>query len=148
MWKFLYSPTSLFPLSGFCFVSLQPPKLRPPLQITVHRMEVGGSDSNGREFKNAEEMWRDQAGDPSKKTEWYRQGVGYWQVCTLFFFKKIYKPFNSLFCFVVFRVKLWFLGKFWVFEMGLCFCVREGRGGIGGWGLGRVWACEWGGYSG
>lgn len=59
-----------------------------------------------------------------------------------FFLKKIYKPFNSLFCFVVFRVKLWFLGKFWVFEMGLCFCVREGRGGIGGWGLGRVWACE------
>ncbi|KAE8099826.1 hypothetical protein FH972_017779 [Carpinus fangiana] len=42
-------------------------------------MEVGGSDSNGRQFKNAEEMWRDQAGDPSKKTEWYSHGVGYWE---------------------------------------------------------------------
>ncbi|KAB1222893.1 Alpha N-terminal protein methyltransferase 1 [Morella rubra] len=42
-------------------------------------MEIGGSDSGGREFKNAEEMWREQAGDPSKKTDWYCQGVGYWQ---------------------------------------------------------------------
>ncbi|XP_062161625.1 alpha N-terminal protein methyltransferase 1 isoform X2 [Alnus glutinosa] len=79
MKEFLYSPRPLFPLSGICFVSLQPSKLRPPLQTTVHRMEFGGSDSSGREFKNADEMWRDQAGDPSKKTEWYRQGVGYWQ---------------------------------------------------------------------
>lgn len=45
-------------------------------------MEVGGSDSDGREFKNADEMWREQAGDPCKKTDWYSQGVGYWQVCT------------------------------------------------------------------
>lgn len=42
-------------------------------------MEVGGSDSNGREFKSAEEMWKEQAGDPNKKSEWYQQGVGYWQ---------------------------------------------------------------------
>lgn len=44
-------------------------------------MEKGGLDSAGREFKNAEEMWREQVGDDhSKKTEWYRQGVGYWEV--------------------------------------------------------------------
>ncbi|KAA8514782.1 hypothetical protein F0562_017961 [Nyssa sinensis] len=42
-------------------------------------MEVGGSDSNGREFNNAEEMWREEVGDHQKKTEWYRQGVGYWE---------------------------------------------------------------------
>ncbi|KAM1213084.1 hypothetical protein PS2_004544 [Malus domestica] len=43
-------------------------------------MEKGGLDSAGREFKNAEEMWREQVGDDhSKKTEWYRQGVGYWE---------------------------------------------------------------------
>ncbi|XP_062113408.1 alpha N-terminal protein methyltransferase 1 [Humulus lupulus] len=42
-------------------------------------MEVGGLDSHGRQFKNADEMWTDQVGDPTKKTEWYRQGVGYWE---------------------------------------------------------------------
>lgn len=42
-------------------------------------MEVGGLDSKGREFKNAEEMWREQAGDPSKKCDWYKHGVGYWE---------------------------------------------------------------------
>ncbi|KAM1244965.1 hypothetical protein ACFX2I_036218 [Malus domestica] len=43
-------------------------------------MEKGGLDFAGREFKNAEEMWREQLGeDHSKKTEWYRQGVGYWE---------------------------------------------------------------------
>ncbi|XP_059440274.1 alpha N-terminal protein methyltransferase 1 [Corylus avellana] len=82
MRDFLYSTSPLYPLGGFCFVSLQPTKLRPPPQTAVRGMEVGGSDSNGREFKNAEEMWRDQVGDPSKKTEWYNQGVGYWEVCT------------------------------------------------------------------
>jgi hypothetical protein len=86
MRDFLYSTSPLFPLGVFCFVSLQPPKLRPPPQTAVHGMEVGGSDSNGRQFKNAEEMWRDQAGDPSKKTEWYSHGVGYWEVCTPFLF--------------------------------------------------------------
>ncbi|KAF7803947.1 alpha N-terminal protein methyltransferase 1 [Senna tora] len=42
-------------------------------------MEIGGSDSDGREFKSADEMWREQAGDPDKKTQWYRHGVGYWE---------------------------------------------------------------------
>ncbi|KAM4101480.1 hypothetical protein ACJW30_05G146100 [Castanea mollissima] len=42
-------------------------------------MEVGGLDSKGRKFKNAEEMWREQAGDPSKKCDWYKHGVGYWE---------------------------------------------------------------------
>lgn len=53
-------------------------------------MEVGGSDSDGREFKNAEEMWREQVGDPKKKTDWYSQGVRYWEVSgklLLFFFE-------------------------------------------------------------
>ncbi|XP_034698373.1 alpha N-terminal protein methyltransferase 1 isoform X2 [Vitis riparia] len=45
-------------------------------------MEASGLDSEGREFKNAEEMWRAEIGDgadPHKKTDWYRKGVGYWE---------------------------------------------------------------------
>jgi len=43
-------------------------------------MEAGGSDSNGREYKTADEMWKEQVGSDSKKTLWYQQGVSYWEV--------------------------------------------------------------------
>ncbi|KAI3455890.1 hypothetical protein Pfo_012553 [Paulownia fortunei] len=45
------------------------------------QMDGCGVDSDGREFKNAEEMWREEVGDgdPLKKSQWYSQGVGYWQ---------------------------------------------------------------------
>ncbi|XP_051124692.1 alpha N-terminal protein methyltransferase 1 isoform X2 [Andrographis paniculata] len=45
------------------------------------RMDVTGIDSEGREFKSAEEMWREEVGDgdPLKKSQWYSQGVSYWQ---------------------------------------------------------------------
>jgi len=43
-------------------------------------MDATGLDSYGREFKTADEMWREHAGDPSKKTQWYRDGVSYWEV--------------------------------------------------------------------
>jgi protein N-terminal methyltransferase len=43
-------------------------------------MDAGGSDSTGREYKTADEMWKEQTGDHSKKTVWYRQGVSYWEV--------------------------------------------------------------------
>lgn len=48
-------------------------------------MEAAGSDSDGREFKNPQEMWREQIGDADegdnhKKTQWYREGVAYWEV--------------------------------------------------------------------
>ncbi|XP_022716504.1 alpha N-terminal protein methyltransferase 1 isoform X2 [Durio zibethinus] len=45
-------------------------------------MEAAGFDSDGREFKNAQEMWREQIGDEGdapKKTQWYREGVAYWE---------------------------------------------------------------------
>ncbi|XXG68562.1 hypothetical protein AAC387_Pa06g1619 [Persea americana] len=45
-------------------------------------MEAVGSDSDGREFKNANEMWREEIGgegEADKKQEWYRKGVGYWE---------------------------------------------------------------------
>ncbi|KAJ0081301.1 hypothetical protein Patl1_11557 [Pistacia atlantica] len=45
-------------------------------------MELRGLDSNGKQFKNAEEMWREQIGEegePHKKTQWYREGVSYWE---------------------------------------------------------------------
>ncbi|GAY33855.1 hypothetical protein CUMW_008330 [Citrus unshiu] len=46
-------------------------------------MEVSGLDSDGKEFKNAEEMWREQIGEDGeqqeKKTHWYREGISYWE---------------------------------------------------------------------
>lgn len=44
-------------------------------------MEIEGMDTDGRKFKSAEEMWKEQIGedDSSKKIDWYRNGVGYWQ---------------------------------------------------------------------
>lgn len=42
-------------------------------------MNTAGSDSDGREFKNADEMWKEEVGDIQKKTDWYRTGVGYWE---------------------------------------------------------------------
>lgn len=42
-------------------------------------MEVPGVDSEGREFKSASEMWREEVGDEFKKSDWYRKGVSYWQ---------------------------------------------------------------------
>ncbi|KAA0052465.1 alpha N-terminal protein methyltransferase 1 isoform X2 [Cucumis melo var. makuwa] len=41
------------------------------------QLTMAGVD--GHEFKNAEEMWREHVGNPTKRTEWYREGVGYWQ---------------------------------------------------------------------
>lgn len=52
-------------------------------------MEAAGSDSDGREFKNAQEMWREQIGDEGddpKKIQWYREGVAYWEVSQIFNF--------------------------------------------------------------
>ncbi|KAG6398125.1 hypothetical protein SASPL_139577 [Salvia splendens] len=45
------------------------------------QMDGGGVDSDGRAFTSAEEMWREAVGDgdPLKKSQWYSEGVGYWQ---------------------------------------------------------------------
>ncbi|KAM3343100.1 alpha N-terminal protein methyltransferase 1 isoform X1 [Capsicum galapagoense] len=45
------------------------------------QMEMGGLDSDGRKFKNAEEMWREEVGDgdSQKKSQWYNKGIKYWQ---------------------------------------------------------------------
>ncbi|XP_052201913.1 alpha N-terminal protein methyltransferase 1 isoform X2 [Diospyros lotus] len=42
-------------------------------------MDGSGLDSDGRQFKNAEEMWEQEVGDHQKKTQWYTEGVAYWQ---------------------------------------------------------------------
>ncbi|XP_039061557.1 alpha N-terminal protein methyltransferase 1-like [Hibiscus syriacus] len=45
-------------------------------------MEAAGTDSDGREFKSSQEMWREQVGDGGddpKKSQWYREGVAYWE---------------------------------------------------------------------
>jgi len=43
-------------------------------------MEAAGTDSDGREFKNPDEMWLEHTGDINKKTQWYHDGVAYWEV--------------------------------------------------------------------
>ncbi|KAK6916883.1 Alpha-N-methyltransferase NTM1, partial [Dillenia turbinata] len=48
-------------------------------RVRATAMEQGGSDSAGRLFKSPAEMWREQTGDYHKKTQWYRNGVAYWQ---------------------------------------------------------------------
>ncbi|KAK3041864.1 hypothetical protein RJ639_001232 [Escallonia herrerae] len=45
----------------------------------ANAMETGGLDSDGRQFKSAEEMWREEVGDANRRSQWYKQGVGYWQ---------------------------------------------------------------------
>ncbi|KAG5235878.1 alpha N-terminal protein [Salix suchowensis] len=42
-------------------------------------MEAAGTDSDGREFKSPDEMWLEHTGDNNKKTQWYRDGVAYWE---------------------------------------------------------------------
>ncbi|KAJ0673968.1 putative protein methyltransferase [Helianthus annuus] len=46
---------------------------------TKTQMEISGLDSNGRQFKNPDEMWQEEVGDSQKKHDWYSNGVGYWQ---------------------------------------------------------------------
>ncbi|KAK9156327.1 hypothetical protein Sjap_003807 [Stephania japonica] len=54
---------------------------QPLLEVSCTTMETRGMDSTGREFTNAEEMWREQIGeeDGHKKRQWYSNGVGYWE---------------------------------------------------------------------
>ncbi|KAI3965848.1 hypothetical protein MKX01_010805 [Papaver californicum] len=48
-------------------------------------MEMCGLDSDGKEFKSSDEMWRQEFGEQGdddqhkNKNEWYRKGVGYWE---------------------------------------------------------------------
>ncbi|RZC43785.1 hypothetical protein C5167_036732 [Papaver somniferum] len=48
-------------------------------------MEMCGLDSDGKEFKSSDEMWRHEFGEQGdddqhkNKNEWYRKGVGYWE---------------------------------------------------------------------
>lgn len=55
--------------------------------------EVSGTDSTGRQFSSANEMWREEIGedetagsgsgsgsDQTKLRDWYSKGISYWQV--------------------------------------------------------------------
>ncbi|KAJ4848294.1 hypothetical protein Tsubulata_049286 [Turnera subulata] len=63
------------------------PQLSPPAPLPTRTnsksysssMESAGADSDGREFKNPGEMWREHTGDSSLKTQWYHDGVAYWE---------------------------------------------------------------------
>ncbi|KAF3563624.1 hypothetical protein DY000_02013375 [Brassica cretica] len=57
-------------------------ELRSVLIRSLDPMEVSGVDSEGKEFNSAQEMWREaigEEGDETKKTQWYRDGVSYWE---------------------------------------------------------------------
>ncbi|GKF23816.1 hypothetical protein Tco_0076138, partial [Tanacetum coccineum] len=42
-------------------------------------MDISGSDYDGREYKNSDEMWKQETGDHQKKRDWYGNAVAYWQ---------------------------------------------------------------------
>ncbi|CAL1402710.1 unnamed protein product [Linum trigynum] len=46
---------------------------------TLSAMETAGLDSDGHQFNSADEMWTEYTGDDSKKDQWYRDGVSYWE---------------------------------------------------------------------
>ncbi|XP_070024453.1 alpha N-terminal protein methyltransferase 1 isoform X4 [Nicotiana sylvestris] len=57
-------------------------RARTPLAVRpLTQMEIGGLDSDGREFRNADEMWREEVGDGDhqKKSQWYNKGINYWE---------------------------------------------------------------------
>ncbi|TKY59574.1 Alpha N-terminal protein methyltransferase 1 [Spatholobus suberectus] len=64
---------------GLTASALHFPSFSSPPNRKISCMDAAGLDSDGREFNTADDMWREQAGDPSKKTQWYRDGVSYWE---------------------------------------------------------------------
>ncbi|KAK7400223.1 hypothetical protein VNO78_11423 [Psophocarpus tetragonolobus] len=78
----LYSPLSASTLTWGLIASASAPHFF-SFSFTPNRkvvcMDAAGLDSDGREFKTAEDMWREQTGDSTKKTQWYREGVSYWE---------------------------------------------------------------------
>lgn len=98
-------------------------------------MDGRGIDSEGHEFNSAEEMWRDQIGngDPLKKSQWYSQGVGYWQVLTIY----LQTSFT-----VLILCKEAIFRMFWCLFVVVWLIGREGCGGYCGWSVGRLWACK------
>ncbi|KAE9603266.1 hypothetical protein Lal_00008300 [Lupinus albus] len=45
----------------------------------IRCMDISGVDSDGRQFSTAGEMWKEHTGDPNKKSQWYNDGVTYWE---------------------------------------------------------------------
>ncbi|XWS17974.1 hypothetical protein CRYUN_Cryun32bG0002500 [Craigia yunnanensis] len=83
MWiRPISKPVPLLTLLQCPIILQSPPNLRNNNKTPKASMEAAGCDSDGREFKNAQEMWREQIGDEGddlKKTQWYREGVAYWE---------------------------------------------------------------------
>ncbi|XP_069149385.1 alpha N-terminal protein methyltransferase 1 isoform X2 [Solanum lycopersicum] len=79
-------PTLLSSRPSFCnigpqFIAPKSGARRAFSSRPLTQMETGGLDSDGRTFKTAEEMWREEVGDgdPQKKFQWYNKGINYWQ---------------------------------------------------------------------
>jgi len=57
-------------------------EIRSVLTLSSNSMDICGVDSEGKEFNSVQEMWREEIGegDETRKTQWYRDGVSYWEV--------------------------------------------------------------------
>lgn len=125
-------PTLLSSRPSFCnigpqFIAPKSGARRAFSSRPLTQMETGGLDSDGRTFKTAEEMWREEVGDgdPQKKFQWYNKGINYWQVRDPSFSENSYKLLVVAFS----------------FDFDLLVC--EGRGSYSGWSAGWIWACEY-----
>ncbi|CAL0329590.1 unnamed protein product [Lupinus luteus] len=42
-------------------------------------IDISGRDTHGYQFNTVDDMWKEQAGDPKKKSKWYNDGVTFWE---------------------------------------------------------------------
>ena len=133
-------------------------ELRSVLIRSLDQMEVSGVDSEGKEFNSAQEMWREaigEEGDETKKTQWYRDGVSYWEVSIQIFSDSSLK--KSWIYFVLISSQIWYNfyskqtynpnlfkldSKAADFSVVFVFWIK-GCWGFCWWSIRRIWACEW-----
>ncbi|XP_019457659.1 PREDICTED: alpha N-terminal protein methyltransferase 1-like [Lupinus angustifolius] len=42
-------------------------------------IDIAGRDIDGHQFNTVDEMWKEHAGDPNRKSQWYNDAVTYWE---------------------------------------------------------------------
>ncbi|CAN1249070.1 Alpha N-terminal protein methyltransferase 1 [Linum perenne] len=79
MWP-LARPAAVFPLSPFSNSSrVHSSRGSSDYSVKASGMEAAGLDTEGRQFRSPDEMWVEYTGDDTKKHQWYREGVSYWE---------------------------------------------------------------------